>query len=101
MLELQNLPDELDESYLEYFGKGIGAQFCVRWLANDGEKSARVIVIVSALGDYEGSPLGMHPHKIRAALVRNRDLIEKLAREKIKAGDNVVILDMGDFPAKP
>jgi hypothetical protein len=59
MLELQILPDELDEAYLEYFGKGIGAQFCVRWPAKDSEKSARVVVIVSALGDYEGSALGM------------------------------------------
>jgi hypothetical protein len=101
MLELQNLPDELDETYLEYFGKGIGAQFSVRWPANDGEKSARVVVIVSALGDYEGSTLGIAPYKIKAALERNRDLIEKLARDKIKPGDGVVILDVGDFPAKP
>jgi hypothetical protein len=100
MLELQILPDELDETYLEYFGKGIGAQFCVRWPANNGEKSARVVVIVSALGEYEGSALGMDPHKIKAALERNRDLIEKLARDKIKAGDNVVTLDVGDFPTK-
>ena len=100
MLELQNLPDELDETYLEYFGKGIGAQFSVRWPANDGERSARVIVIISALGEYEGSTLGMDPQKIKAALDRNRDLIEKLARDKIKAGDNVVMLDVGDFPVK-
>jgi hypothetical protein len=101
MLALQNLPDELDETYLEYFGKGIGAQLCVRWPANDGEKSARVVVIASALGDYEGSAPGMDPHKIKAALERNRDLIEKLARDKIKPGDNIVTLDVGDFPAKP
>jgi hypothetical protein len=100
MLELQILPDELDETYLEYLGKGIGAQYCVRWPANDGEKSARVVVIVSALSDYEGGALGMDPHKIKAALDRNRDQIEKLARDKMKAGDNVVTLDVGDFPAK-
>ena len=100
MLELQNLPDELDETHLKYFGKGIGAQFSVRWPATDGEKSARVVVIVSALGEYEGSALGMDPQKIKAALDRNRDLIEKLARDKIKTADNVVMLDVGDFPAK-
>jgi hypothetical protein len=53
-----------------------------------------------ALGEYEGRALGIHSGEVEAALSRNRDLIQQLARAKYRDSDDQVTLDVGDFPAR-
>jgi hypothetical protein len=69
------------------------------WPADDGRQLVRVRVGVTALGEYDGHPLGINNVEIKAALTRQRHVIQQPAQAKYRGGDEVT-LDVRDFPAR-
>jgi hypothetical protein len=96
MLILRDVPDPGNEDFWDYQG---GSRRFIVWPAEDGRKLVRVRVGVTALGEYDGHPLGINNVEIKAALTRQHDLIQQLAQAKYRDGDEVT-LDVGDFPAR-
>jgi hypothetical protein len=101
MLILRDVPNPRNVDFWDHKSgdSDHGMNFIV-WPADHGAKLVRVRVGLMALGDYDGEPLGINNEKIEAALSRHRDLIQKLAQAKYKAGDDEVTLDTGDFPVR-
>jgi hypothetical protein len=101
MLILRDIPNlKNEDSWARQRRDGDRSVIIFVWPADDGAKFVRVRVGVMALGDYDGHPLGINDVEIEAALVRHRDLIQRLAQDKHRAGDDEVTLDVGDFPVR-
>jgi hypothetical protein len=101
MLILRDVPDPRNLDFWKHQNGDVGRSAnVIIWPADDGSKFVRVRVGLMALGDYDGSPLGINNDAIEAALIRHRDLIQELAQVKYRVGDDDVILDVDDFPTR-
>src|SRR5215831_3814986 len=69
----------------------------VRWPADLRHDLVVVRISTVGLSEYSGEPFAIDTAKTKAALVRHRDLIQRLAVAKRKAGDSVVTLEASDF----
>ena len=96
MLILYDTPNTANEDCWEHQEvDGLRITSFVRWPGDNGGKSVKVLVNVSALGDRVGENIGTR--HAQTALLTHRDLILKLAQAKYRKGDAVVTLDVGDF----
>jgi len=91
MLVLRNVPDTTDAQFWDHSGP------YVRWPADLRHDLVVVRISTVGLSEYSGEPFAIDTAKTKAALVRHRDLIQRLAVAKRKAGDSVVTLEASDF----
>jgi Protein of unknown function (DUF1488) len=97
MLILADVPDAADAQFWEHTSRSDASMDFVRWPADVGSKHIIVRISTRALSDHDGEKFEIDTGKVKAALERHRDFIQRLARSKYKQGDNVVTLDVGDF----
>jgi hypothetical protein len=101
MLTLRVVPDTTTANFWDHASDGSDRSLnFVLWPADVGADFVRVRISTMALGDYDGKSLGIYSGDVRAALERHRDLIQRLAQSKYRPGDAVMMLDIGDFPAR-